>query len=288
MSELRGLMDGVRKTALLAAEAVAKIYHSRNFKVESKGEAGPLTEADLLANRICHAGLMELLPDAGWLSEETIDDSSRLSKKDVWIVDPIDGTREFVEHIPQFSVSIALSRNGLPLLGAVALPAENRVIWGGRDLGIHSETYESEADGSIVKNSFRAREVRFSDRRDLPGSRILVSRSEFRHGKFKDMEKEFRIEPSGSIARKLALLAAGEADMVVSFFPKNDWDICGGTALILAAGGEVVELSGGKERRYDTPDVLSFGLAAGPAGLVSDFLDYFGRRKIIIEKKYLS
>ncbi len=264
------ILAGAESAAAEASAAVLRVFQDKTFSVSSKGEAGPLTTADLESNRILEMRLRALLPDAGWLSEESVDDPARLSCEDVWIVDPIDGTKEFVAGNSEFSVSAGLSRNGRPLLGVVAMPAEGVQIAGG--------------PGGVRKNG---RPAVLSRRETLEGSTILVSQTEYGRGTFKSLEADFNIRPMGSIARKLALLAGGEGDLVVSLYPKNDWDICGGTALVLSHPDALVtDLETRSLRTYNQADPKSFGLCAGNAGLVRKFHEYFLKKGLTLARKY--
>jgi fructose-1,6-bisphosphatase/inositol monophosphatase family enzyme len=296
------ITEKILRTALAASVAVRHYFESGRFTVHEKGDRSLLTEADILANRICEYGLARIFPDGGWLSEESVDEGGRLSLERVWIVDPIDGTFEFVQGNPEFSVSIGLADSGRAVSGAVALPADQRIIYGGLGRGVRSiyhtepaidpELYRrkdpEEIFGTLDAISF-FQSIRIgspcsvSQLKDLTQARILVSQTEWNRGKFSEIQHDLRIEPGGSIARKLALLAAGEGDLVVSLNPKNDWDICGGTALIQEAGGVVFDLENFEPRTYNTANTLSVGLVAGNPILVNSFIDYFRKKNIQLE-----
>jgi myo-inositol-1(or 4)-monophosphatase len=209
--------------ALLAAQCCASAFTPGNIEVKRKTGGDPVTEVDLALDKTLKDALLE--GDDGWLSEETADDSRRLGKKRVWIVDPLDGTREFVEGIPEWCISIGLVIDGKPVAGGICNPATNQIFVGSRDSGLYL-------------NGIKAR---VGDKKSLEGARILVSRSEIRKGLWKRFEHApFEIIPCGSVAYKLALVASGQADAIVSMVPKNEWDIAGGIALVEAAGGSVV------------------------------------------------
>src|SRR5438477_2059887 len=108
--------------ARAAAEILVRTFKSRAFKVGSKGRDNPVTSTDLAADRAIKKMLMSAFPDYGWLSEETADSSDRLGRERVWIVDPLDGTKEFINKIPEFCVSIALAERGKPVLGVIYNP----------------------------------------------------------------------------------------------------------------------------------------------------------------------
>ncbi len=313
------ILTSVRDVVLDAALAVQVLFEAREFQVSSKGEAGPVTSGDIVANFILRRGLMDLLPDAGWLSEESVDTSARLDREYVWVVDPIDGTREFVKGIPEYSVSVGLARAGEPVLGVIALPADGLIYYGLRGAGVSCLRHEPagreyftpafwnfvleatpatvgetlaggftfRTDRAYAVQESRVTRAFFSDRKELPGATLLVSASEHRRQKFAPLEGDFAVHPSGSIARKLGLLAGGQGDLVVSLYPKNEWDICGGTALVLAwPGTAVMELEHGGPVRFNSADPRSLGLVAGPAGLVKEFLQYFARKGLKLETTY--
>lgn len=256
-------------------------YEERSFDVETKADSTPVTTADLAANQILHEELARIDSGAGWLSEESADDArndapdNRLARERVWIVDPIDGTREFIERTGGYSISAGLAHEGRPVLGAVALPVNREILVGGPGLGLSLWTYDDEG-------SFR--ETQLGDTAygcdDLSRAKILVSRSEWTRGAYAGVAEDLDWEPTGSIARKLALLAAGRADCVLSIYPKNEWDICGGAALVLGRpDGHIVELESGSSQRFNRAQPRTIGLAAGPAVLVEQLQRYGPREK---------
>jgi 3'-phosphoadenosine 5'-phosphosulfate (PAPS) 3'-phosphatase len=287
----------------LAAAAVATLarYESLNYEVESKKDATPLTTADLEANQILETRLQSALR-AAWLSEESADNADRLAERAVWIVDPIDGTREFIERTGGFSVSVGLSFDGAVRLGGVALPTEGLVLVGEPGAGLSRWRFDRPADISSAADEWCARartaigspialtpvQAPTPDTAiDLSAARILVSQTEWKRGVFEAMARDLHVEPQGSIARKLALVADGRGDLVVSLFPKSEWDICGGAALILAQPDAVMlELQSGAPHRFNRADVHSYGLVAGPRPLAAEFLEYFRSRRLELRRSY--
>ena len=187
---------------------------------EYKSGSDPVTEAD---RQLDSAMRNALLRDGeGWLSEESVDDASRLDKEFVWIVDPLDGTREFVSGIPEFCASIGLVRNGQPVAGGICNPATGELFLGSIESGL----------------TYNGRPQRSSVRGNLQGATVLASRSEIKRGEWKQFEDApFKITPMGSVAYKLARVAAGLDDATFTLTPKNEWDIAAGIALVLSAGG---------------------------------------------------
>lgn len=213
-------------------------------KVEFKSGDDPVTEADRAANRALRAALLR--DGEGWLSEESVDDLSRLEKQQVWVVDPIDGTREFVSGIPEWCISVAYVENGRAVAGGVCNPMTREVFLG--------------ALGEGVK--LNGVSVCASQCPNLEGAVVLASRSEMKRGDWECYrDAPFETRPMGSVAYKLALVAAGMADATWTAFPKNEWDIAAGAALVAAAGGFVRNLDG-SELRFNNPSPLFPGLLA--------------------------
>ncbi len=220
---------------------------------EARGD--PVTAADHAVDRV----LRETLPidGEGWLSEETADDRSRLTARRVWVVDPIDGTREFVEGIPEWCVSIGLVEDGEPVAGGILNPATGEVVIGAREIGV---TYNGVA-------------ARVTDPEDLRGASVLASRSETKRGEWKRFEgAPFHVRPCGSVAYKLALVAGGRADATFTLVPKHEWDVAAGVALVLAAGGMATEADGRPVRFNQEEPRLPNLVAAGPR-TVAELLD---------------
>ncbi|MGH9642669.1 MAG: 3'(2'),5'-bisphosphate nucleotidase CysQ, partial [Terriglobales bacterium] len=206
-----------------------------------------VTEVDKTVDAVLRDQLLR--DDEGWLSEESVDDSSRLGKKRVWIVDPLDGTREFVAGIPEFCVSVAMVEDGIPVAGGICNPATNEIFLGSLDAGI----------------TYNGKPARASQRTSLDGAVILASRSETKRGEWKRFDNSSVIvRPMGSVAYKLALVSAGLADITFTLTPKHDWDIASGAALVSSAGGFVSTLENSPLRCNRKSPLLSGLLAGGP------------------------
>ena len=193
---------------------------------EFKTGSDPVTAADLAVDE----ALAGLLPaeGEGWLSEETVDDDARLSCDRVWIVDPIDGTREFVQGIPEWCVSIGLLEAGRPVAGGIMNPATGERIVGSVETGVRYSGDRPRVNA-----------------RHLAEAVVLASRSEVRRGEWdRFADHGFTIVPMGSVAFKLALVAAGRADATWTLVPKHEWDVAAGAALLAAAGGWCVRPDG--------------------------------------------
>jgi myo-inositol-1(or 4)-monophosphatase len=233
------------QAALEAARSILNGFTPGAIEAQYKVGHDPITAADRAVDDVLRK--MLLRSGEGWLSEETVDDFTRLDKQCVWVVDPLDGTREFVQGIPEFCVSIAMVKNGVPVAGGICNPATDELIMGSRDTGV----------------TYNGKRAEPSQRRDLHGALVLASRSEVKRGEWKQFESaEFNIRPMGSVAYKLGLVAAGRADLTFTLVPKNEWDVAAGAALVESAGGWVLKLDH-SPLRCNQKNPLIPGLLAG-------------------------
>ena len=222
-----------------ASRVIVKHYNS-DLDVKMKGIGNPVTDADYEADDILHKLLINETPDFGWLSEETKDSPDRLEKEFVWIVDPLDGTKEFVEGIPNFVISIGLVKNGNPVLGTIINP-------------ITLELYTSYKGNGVKLNG---NSVYISSKSSLESMTMLNSRTETKDGLWNPFNKNFnKLIAIGSIAYKLAMTSASQADITGSLKPKNEWDICAGHCLINESGG-IMLTSEGENISYNNKNTL--------------------------------
>ena len=210
-----------------AAGDVVMSYYQSSYDVKDKSPDNPVTEADVASDTLLKERLLALLPEAGWLSEETTDDPSRLEKTLLWCVDPIDGTKEFIMGIPEFSISVALVKAGKPVLAVILNPATGELYSAAKDAGFE----------------FNGSPAQVTDRTTLNGAMIDASRSERKRGEFESFEADLQLKTMGSVAYKLARVASGQCDATWSRGPKHEWDICAGVLLVEEAGGAVADLS---------------------------------------------
>jgi len=235
------------EAALEAARTVFARFTPGAIETEYKAGHDPVTEADKAVDAVLRQNLLR--EGEGWLSEETVDDFSRLTKSRVWVVDPLDGTREFVAGIPEFCVSIGFVEDGSPVAGGICNPATNETILGAIDAGV----------------LYNGRPARPSDRSTLQGSLILASRSEVKRGEWQQFQNgEYKIRPMGSVAYKLGLVSAGLADVTFTLTPKNEWDVAAGAALVQSAGGFVATLDNAPLRCNNRNPLLTGLMASGP------------------------
>jgi len=235
------------EAAIEAARTVFARFTPGEIEAEYKIGHDPVTEADRAVDAVLRQNLLR--DGEGWLSEESADDMSRLSRKRVWVVDPLDGTREFVQGIPEFCVSIGLVEDGRPVAGGICNPATNETIIGAIDTGV----------------LYNGKPARPSQRTTLKGSLILASRSEVKRGEWQQFQSgDYQIRPMGSVAYKLGLVAAGKADITFTLTPKNEWDVAAGAALVKSAGGFVSTLENTPLECNRNNPLLSGLLASGP------------------------
>jgi myo-inositol-1(or 4)-monophosphatase len=243
--ELSRALDIAREAALSAGEILERHFRERSFEIDHKGKDNPVTTADFDADSEIKRLLRGPFPSYGWLSEETADNSDRLSCRRVWIVDPLDGTKEFIKGIPEFVIAIALAEEGVPLLGVTYNPIKREMFWCLRGSGCFMDSQP----------------VHVTPTPTLENATVLASRSETSRGEWKAYEGKLRVNPIGSVAYKLALVAAGRADATFTRTPKNEWDIASGAALIMEAGGRITEIDG-SEMRFNKPSVKLRGFVA--------------------------
>jgi myo-inositol-1(or 4)-monophosphatase len=246
--------------ALVAAMGILRHFTPGDVAADVKAGGSPVTEAD----RLVDATLRALLPrdGEGWLSEESVDDRSRLGCSRVWIVDPLDGTKEFVQGLPEWCVSVGLVVDGRPVAGGIANPATDQIIVGSVTSGV----------------TLNGKPVRASDRTSLAGAVVLASRSETDRGEWERFSGQaFEWRPMGSVAYKLGLVAAGLVDATWTLVPKHEWDVAAGAALVEAAGGVVTGLHG-RPMSFNTPTAHLSGMVATGPGVAGPVADLLGTR----------
>lgn len=230
--------------AISAAVKALEVFTPGKIESELKSGGDPVTEADILLDKVLKKELLR--NGEGWLSEETRDDLSRLNKESVWIVDPLDGTREFIQGIPEWCISIAYVVNGRPEAAGICNPAAGHTILGSRKSGVTLNHTPTKVTG----------------KKDLKGATVLASRSEVKRGEWKRFEQaSFEVIPMGSVAYKMARVAAGMNDITFTLVPKNEWDVAAGWLLVEAAGGKVLDKAG-HIRLFNQQDTLLTGLVA--------------------------
>lgn len=242
------------QSAIEAARVVFDRFTPGEIEAEYKSGRDPVTVADRVVDTLLREALLR--DGEGWLSEETADNLSRLDAKHVWMVDPLDGTREFVLGLPEFCISIAYVEDGKAVAGGIHNPATGETFLGAIDIGV---LYNGKAATATQKTT-------------LSGAVILASRSEVKRGEWLQFQgRNFQIRAMGSVAYKLALVSAGLADATFTLTPKHEWDIAAGAALVESAGGFVATLDNAPLRCNNRNPLLRGLLASGP-GLAKDLI----------------
>ncbi len=248
----------IREALAAAAEAVRPFTPGQVAFQTKEERDDPVTAADHAADDV----LRRILPQdgEGWLSEESADDHSRMRCRRVWVVDPIDGTREFVEGIPEWCISIGLLEDGAPVAGGIFNPDTDEMVVGSLETGV---TYNGQPATVL-------------DPPDLADVTVLASRSEMRRGQWDRFEAApFAVRACGSVAYKMGLVAGGRVEATFTVVPKSEWDVAAGTALVRAAGGRVA-LADGSDPPFNQERPLHPNLLAAGAGtadtLITDWL----------------
>jgi myo-inositol-1(or 4)-monophosphatase len=221
-NDLRRIAEGLK-----AAASLLPLATPAALRVERKASGDPVTSAEREVDGLLFKLLVR--DEEGWLSEESADDLSRLNKERVWVVDPLDGTREYVSGIPEWCISIGMVEQGRAVAGGIYNPATDELFLGSLETNLTiggrcAEMGRSRTDSGIV---------------------VLASRSEMNRGEWDRFRTTgLTVRPVGSVAYKLALVAAGCADATWTLVPKHEWDVAAGVALVLAAGGMVTTPQG--------------------------------------------
>ena len=238
----------IAKEAAIEAGGLILNYYKADYEIKDKGYHNPVTTADHAADTRLKEILTEARPDYGWLSEETVDSPDRLDKERTWVVDPLDGTKEFIEGVPHFVVSVALVENGNPIIGVLFNPVTKELFTA------------STGEGAFLDD----KPIRCLTKDEVRAMVILNSRSETRRGLWTPFDGTFgELRSIGSVAYKLGLTAAGKADIFASLRPKNEWDICAGNCIINEAGGKLIDLRGNRVIFNQEKTLIEPGLIAG-------------------------
>jgi myo-inositol-1(or 4)-monophosphatase len=216
------------RAAMAAAGDLALSHFRAGGEHWFKAPGQVVTAADVEVDRLLHERLIGAFPDDAWLSEERADDAARLHRHRVWVVDPIDGTRAFANGLPEFAISVALLVRGAAVLGAVANPATG-------------EWFEAERACGAWQGDVR---LRASTQRTLEGARLLSSRTEMRRRHWPALMPEASFTDLSSLAYKLALVASGRFDGLISRRASHDWDLAAAQLLIHEAGGLLTSAEG--------------------------------------------
>ena len=240
--DLRAIVSAVAD----AADHALALWAGGDTRVRQweKVPGHPVCEADLEVDALLRERLGLIDPEAGWLSEETADTVHRLGVPRVWVVDPIDGTRDYLRGRPGWAVSVALIEDGAVRLGILAAPARNE-LWIAQD------------DGPATRNGLT---LRAGDRTTLPGARVPADQ-------LPRIDRDLvTVEKPNSIALRMAMVAADDADLVATVRWGNEWDVAA-AALICQRAGATVTDALGAPMRFNRPKPTAFGLLCAAPGI---------------------
>ena len=239
------LIEPIVALARKAGDAILEVYAS-DFDVQSKGDESPLTQADLAAHRRIVAGLAELTPDLPVISEESglPPFAERSGWATYWLIDPLDGTKEFVSRNGEFTVNIALIAEGRPVFGVVHVPVQGKTYVGceGRGAELRSDGAEPRAIQVAQKS---AQPVRVVGSRSHRGASLDA---------FVENLGDCDLVPMGS-SLKFCVVAEGGADVYPRLGPTSEWDTAAAQAVVEQAGGSVVTLDG-KPLKYNQKEEI--------------------------------
>lgn len=238
-------LDQVRQIVARAGELALADFgrFDTGLKVWDKSPGNPVSETDMAVDGFLRRELSAIVPDAGWLSEETLDHPRRLDHDRIWVVDPIDGTRDFVRGRPGWAISVALVEHGRPLFGVLCAPARQESWWAGQGSGAWRNGVALHA----------------SSRTQFSGSRVPADQ-------LPGVDRDLVIVPKpNSIALRMAMVAADEADLLASLRWGYEWDICAAALIAGEAGAKVTDALG-QDLRFNKARANDFGiLCCAPA-----------------------
>ncbi len=244
------------------AEEAGRIADRRSETAFNQWEKKPgelVCDIDLEVDAFLRERLKALDPDAGWLSEETVDDSDRYERRRLWVVDPIDGTRDYLRRRPGWSVSIALVENRVPLVGVLSAPQRGELWTAARGQG-------------AFRNGAR---LKASGRTALAGARVPTEQLPPADADLAMVEKP------NSIALRIAMVAAGEADLVATLKWGFEWDIAA-AALIAEEAGARITGALGQPLAFNTPDGKAFGVLAAAPGIHAAAVERLRERALAV------
>lgn len=239
------LIPLIRRLALEAGDRIMQVYDGPDFEVKAKSDASPVTEADEAADALISAGLRAAYPEVTLITEEQAE-SHALTARTFFIVDPLDGTKEFVQRRGDFTVNIAYVEDGVPVRGVVYAPAQGRLFYTQPDGGSVEET------GALDKQKpGNLRRIAVSEPDN--GSLMVVASKSHRDQATDDYIGKYQVRDmkSAGSSLKFCLVATGEADLYPRLGRTMEWDTAAGDAVLRGAGGHVV--------RFDTQEVLEYG-----------------------------
>ena len=254
MLDRQAIIAAVQDGAALAMDSWRE-GETPDTKVWEKSKGNPVCDIDLAVDALLNERLLRILPEAGWLSEETADDPSRLGCRFVWVVDPIDGTRDYVRGRSGWCVSVALVDEGLPVFAVMAAPAQDKFWVAAAGEGV---TCNDERLSASIRAGFEGSRVPADDLPKIDSDLVLVTKP-------------------NSIAMRMTMVACDRADLVASLRWGNEWDIAA-AHLVAQEAGAVVSDALGKPIVYNKREPLDFGLICCAPGIHSAAVERLAER----------
>jgi myo-inositol-1(or 4)-monophosphatase len=249
MSDLDDDLSLIREAAREAG-SLAVAERAKGLKITSKVGGSPVTSADLAVDALLRDRLLTARPDHGWLSEETPDGAERLTRRRIFVVDPIDGTVAFMKDRPWWCVPIAVVEDGAPIAAVIHVPALN-------------ETFEATVGGGARLNG---RPIAASDVDTLDDAAVLADARLMEGPHWPEPWPAMRYEKRNALAYRMALVASGAFDAAIALTPKWDWDVCAGALIATEAGAKVSDHHG-RPWRFNQPDPRQASLVCSAPAL---------------------
>lgn len=254
------LLQVAISAAFDAGKEIIEVYNSSDFEVQLKSDDSPLTLADQKAHKVIVAQLSQF--DVPILSEEGehLDFQTRKNWKHCWIVDPLDGTKEFIKRNNEFTVNIALVENGVPVQGVIYVPVYQQLYFADEQIGAYRmdqiENWDEEIE-ELFKNSKSLPCRTQRDKYIVVGSRSHMNQETTDYiSQLPTEGKELEMISKGS-SLKLCMIAEGEADVYPRYAPTMEWDTAAGHAIVTASGGKVTHVDSDKNISYNKEDLLN-------------------------------
>lgn len=238
------------RDAARAAGALAEAERARGLKITHKDGGSPVTNADLAVDALLKATLLAARPDYGWLSEETPDTPDRLTRRRIFVVDPIDGTVAFMKSRPWWCVPIAVVEDGQPVAAVIHVPSMN-------------DTFEATVGGGARLND---RLITASDVDTLDDAAVLADARLMEGPHWPEPWPAMRYEKRNALAYRMALVASGAFDAAIALTPKFDWDVCAGALIATEAGARVSDHHG-RPWVFNRPDPRQASLVCSAPAL---------------------
>jgi 3'(2'), 5'-bisphosphate nucleotidase len=253
------LMHTMRRLALEAGDRIMEIYHADDFDIRAKSDDSPVTEADEAADALISAGLRAAFPEIALVTEEQSDTHDQ-DVRDFLIVDPLDGTKEFIKRRGDFTVNIALVENGVPTRGVVYAPAKGRLFY------TDAQGQSVEETGDLAKDTVGVQTPVHVSHPDA-GALMVVASKSHRDQATDDYINRYSVKDSKSAGSslKFCLVATGEADFYPRLGRTMEWDTAAGHAVLNGAGGKVLRLDDLQTLTYGKPTFANpFFVASAP------------------------